>query len=220
MADEGAAFQRGTHIAAGGVQLPARLEVPLDAAGVVVYVPGSRAELFGGHGSYLADRFVAAGYGVLRVDLITAEEDRSFAARFDTERLAARLLAVIRWLSEDRRTRGLPVALYAAQTGAGAALRALAELAVEEGEYLVQCVVCRSGRPDPALEDLNVVTVPSLLLVAERDAGGLRLNRGVLSRLDGESTLEVLSDVGADFEAEGAVERLASLSLSWYRRYL
>lgn len=220
MADEGAAFQQDTAIAAGGVELPARLEVPSGAAGLVVYLPGSRPELFGGHGRYLTDRFVTAGYGVLRADLLTEKEDHSFAARCDTELLAARLLAVIRWLSEDRRTRGLDMALYAAYTGAGAALRALAALAAEEGEYLVNCVVCRSGRPDPAPVHLDAVNVPTLLLVADGDADGLRLNRGVLSRLDGESTLEVVPDAGADFDGAHAVERLASLSLSWYERYL
>jgi len=220
MGDRGVAVQQEIRIAAGGAELPALLEVPRGAAGVVVYLPGCRSELTSEHGKYLSERIVEAGYGVLRVDLLTAAEDRGFAARSDTERLAARLLAVMRWVAEHEPTHGLPLGLYAAHTGADAALRALAELAAEGGEYLVRCLVCRSGRPDPTREDLEHVNVPTLLLVAARDAHGLRLNRGALTHLDGESALEVVGETSADFDGDHAIERLAALSLAWYERYL
>lgn len=220
MADGGATYQHDTRIAAGGTQLPARLEMPGEAAGVVVYVPGGRSELSSGHGRYLSERFVEAGYGVVRVDLLTADEDRGFSARSDTERLAARLLAVMRWVAEHEPTHGLPLGLYAAHTGADAALRALAELAAEGGEYLVRCLVCRSARPDQAGEHLDLVNVPTLLLVAAGDAEGLRRNRGALAHLDGESTLEVVGEASADFDEDRAVERLAARSVAWYERYL
>jgi putative phosphoribosyl transferase len=61
------------------------------------------------------------------------------------ELLAGRLLATTDWLATEQRTAGLPIGLFGASTGAGAALPAAAER-----PQRIAAVVSRGGRPDLA----------------------------------------------------------------------
>ena len=58
--------------------------------------------------------------------------------------LASRLVAFCGWAQQVQNLRGLPVGLFGASTGGGAAL-----LAAAEQPRSVRAVVARGGRPDP-----------------------------------------------------------------------
>src|SRR5204862_197188 len=79
--------------------------------------------------------------------------------RFDIGLLAERLVAAIEWLDSEPATRGLPVGLFGASTGAAAAL-----VAAAARPDAVAAVVSRGGRPDLAGDALPRVRAPSLFM--------------------------------------------------------
>ena len=95
--------------------------------------------------------------GTLLFDLLTDEEESvdiyTRHLRFNIGLLARRLVAAATWLKSLEETQHLKIGLFAASTGAAAALVAAAEL----GEA-VGAVVSRGGRPDLAGEALEQVT--------------------------------------------------------------
>lgn len=99
---------------------------------------------------------------ILLMDLLTVDEDvidrvtREF--RFDIDLLDDRLIGAIAWTARQHGTRGLPIGLFGASTGAAAALRAAAER-----PDIVRVVVSRGGRPDLAGAALGRVQGPRLL---------------------------------------------------------
>jgi putative phosphoribosyl transferase len=153
------------------------------------------------------------------LDLLTPEEEAADRAsghfRFDVQLLAQRLLAAVDWLAANQRTTGLPVGLFGASTGAGAAL-----LAAAERPQAAAAVVSRGGRPDLAGAVLGRVQTPTLLLVGALDPQVLELNRAALGRLRAEASLEVVSGASHLFEEPGTLERVAELATGWFTRWL
>jgi putative phosphoribosyl transferase len=202
-------------VPAGGVDLPAHLHIPRYAEGIVVFVHGSGSSRHSPSNRHISDRLVEGGYGSLLFDLLTEDEDRGSAERFDIELMTARLLSVIRWTMEYGPTKGLRICLFGSDTGAAAALRAVAELAAQDAGYLVHCVISRGGRPDLSMQQLARVEVPTLLIVGGNDSEVLKLNESARVRLAGESNLETVPRAGHLFEESGALDRVADLTLAW-----
>lgn len=202
-------------VPAGGVDLPAHLRIPRYAEGMVVFVHGSGSSRHSPRNRHISDRLVEGGYASLLFDLLTEKEDRGYAERFDIDRMTARLLSVIRWTMEYGPTKGLRIALFGSDTGAAAALRAVAGLTAEDAGYLVNCVVSRGGRPDLSMQQLTQVKTPTLLIVGENDSEVLKLNESARIRLAGESDLETVPRAGHLFEEPGALDRVADLTLAW-----
>jgi putative phosphoribosyl transferase len=90
----------------------------------------------------------------LLFDLLTAEEEADRANVFDIELLAGRLTRVTAWLRHQPWAQDVRVGWFGASTGAGAALRAAADVAA---------IVSRGGRPDLAGPRLDAVRAPTLL---------------------------------------------------------
>jgi pimeloyl-ACP methyl ester carboxylesterase len=109
----------------------------------------------------------------------------------------------------------LPIGLFGASTGAGAAL-----VAAADRPHSIQAVVSRGGRPDLAAHALPRVTVPTLLIVGARDPVVLTLNRQALVRLRGPVTLEIVPGAGHLFEEPGTLSDVADLAADWFHTYL
>jgi putative phosphoribosyl transferase len=126
-----------------------------------------------------------------------------------------RLLAAADWLAAEQRTAGLPVGLFGASTGAGAAL-----LAAAERPETIAAVVSRGGRPDLAGAALGRVLPPTLLIVGALDPQVLELNRAALGRLGSEASLEMVPGASHLFEEPGTLEQVAELAVGWFTRWL
>jgi putative phosphoribosyl transferase len=157
--------------------------------------------------------------GTLLVDLLTAEEERAEAhtrhLRFDIGLLAGRLAEAVTWLQDDAATRGLPVGLFGASTGGGAAL-----VAAARRPDAVGAVVSRGGRPDLAGDALSHVRAPTLLIVGGRDEPVMGLNQQAYAALACEKRLEIVPGATHLFEEPGALERVAGVAAAWFGRYL
>ena len=148
-------------------------------------------------------------------DLLTPAEEANRANVFDIELLAGRLVDVIDWLKTRTDTDSLPVGLFGASTGAGAALRAAADPRVT-----VNAVVSRGGRPDLAGEWLARVDAPTLLIVGGRDDLVLELNRQALQAMNVECRLEVVPGATHLFEEAGTLEKVAELARDWFQTHV
>jgi putative phosphoribosyl transferase len=199
------AVERPVRVLAGPVGLDGDLATPAAAQGVILFAHGSGSGRHSPRNRQVASALGRAGFATLLLDLLTLQEEAADRAsghlRFDVELLAGRLLAAADWLAAEQRTAGLPVGLFGASTGAGAAL-----LAAAERPQAVAAVVSRGGRPDLAGGAL--------------DPQVLELNRAALGRLGSEASLEVVPGASHLFEEPGTLERVAELAVAWFTRWL
>ncbi|MDD5251288.1 MAG: dienelactone hydrolase family protein [Patescibacteria group bacterium] len=202
-------------IPAGGATLVGDLALPSGAAGLVIFVHGSGSSRLSPRNRYVADILQQAGFATLLFDLLTEKEDEIYENRFDIDLLTRRLMAATAWVRRLEETATLPIGYFGASTGAAAALIAAAELPDE-----VKTVVSRGGRPDLADAALERVASPTLLIVGGADEEVITLNESALVRLAGEKKMEIVPEATHLFEEPGALEEVARLAASWFRRHL
>jgi putative phosphoribosyl transferase len=182
---------------------------------VVVFAHGSGSSRHSSRNRFVAEALREGGMGTLLLDLLTAREEGvdvyTREHRFDIGLLARRLGGAIDWLGRDESIRDLPVGLFGASTGGGAALVAAADRPDK-----VRAVVSRGGRPDLAGEALPRVTAPTLLIVGERDAQVIELNREAMSRMTAPVQLEIVPRATHLFEEPGTLEQVARLARDWF----
>ncbi|MEV5884252.1 alpha/beta family hydrolase [Streptomyces sp. NPDC052020] len=195
------------------------LAVPEAARAVVLFAHGSGSSRHSPRNRQVAEALRATGLGTLLMDLLTEEEERRDVVtaehRFDIPLLGHRLVAAIDWLESGPGTRGLPVALFGASTGAAAALVAAAE---RPGRVLT--VVSRGGRPDLADDALGAVRAPVLLIVGGRDEQVLRLNQEAARRLHAPHALRIVPGATHLFEEPGALDQVADAAGQWCDEHL
>jgi dienelactone hydrolase len=156
-----------------------------------------------------------AGLGTLLFELLTLDEESDRTNVFDVALLGRRLASAATWVRSDPRTAGLPLGFFGASTGAAAALWAAAEPGM-----VVGAVVSRGGRPDLAFERLDLVTVPTLLIVGSDDHSVLDLNRKAAAALRCEHKLALVPGATHLFEEAGALETVARLARQWFQAHL
>ncbi|MER6671628.1 alpha/beta family hydrolase [Streptomyces sp. NPDC000983] len=197
-----------------GVELAGDLVVPESARAVVLFAHGSGSSRHSPRNRRVAAVLRTAALGTLLMDLLTDREEERDALtrehRFDIPLLGGRLVAAIDWLAGRADTRELPVALFGASTGAGAALVAAAERPAR-----VLAVVSRGGRPDLAGDALDAVRAPVLLIVGGRDREVLRLNEEAARRLRTPCELYVVPGATHLFEEPGALDEAADAARRW-----
>jgi dienelactone hydrolase len=189
------------------------------ASGIVLFAHGSGSSRHSPRNRYVAEQLREAGLGTLLMDLLTAEEEavdlRTRHLRFDIGLLAERLAGITDWLATHPASRGLPVGLFGASTGGGAAL-----VAAAMRPDAVEAVVSRGGRPDLAGEALPHVRAPTLLIVGEWDEEILALNRSAMARMRAPVALEIVPRATHLFEEPGALDVVAQLARAWFARHL
>lgn len=216
---EGAAVpltERPVRIPAGQVVLEGDLVSPSSPRGLVLFVHGSGSSRHSTRNRYVASVLNRRGFSTLLFDLLTPQEDRDTAARFDVPRLARRLDAAVQWARQQPALRDLPRGLFGASTGAAAALMVAAARPDE-----VDAVVSRGGRPDLAdASSLSRVQAPTLLIVGGADVQVLELNRVAQAAMPQGASLTVVPGATHLFEEPGALEQVAAIAADWFARWL
>ena len=219
MAETRGMNERQVRVGAGGVVLDGGFAVPDGARGVVLFAHGSGSSRHSPRNRFVAEALREGALATLLLDLLTPEEEavdaRTRQLRFDIALLADRLVGTIDWLAQQPAARGLPVGLFGASTGGGAAL-----VAAAERPDAVGAVVSRGGRPDLAGDALPLVQAPSLLIVGGDDEAVIGLNRRAMARMSAPVTLEIVPGATHLFEEPGALEQVARLARDWFVRYL
>ena len=210
--------ERPVRVDAGRVTLEGDLSVPPHARAVVLFAHGSDSSRFSSRNKRVGAFFNDSAFATLLIDLLTPNEDEIDAHtreyRFDIGRLAERLIGAVEWLAREPTTAKLPVALFGASTGGGAALVAAAEIPDR-----VAAVVSRGGRPDLAGPALARVRAPTLLIVGGDDEAVIELNRAALAQLTAPARLEVVPGATHLFEEPGALDEVARHAAAWIESY-
>jgi dienelactone hydrolase len=206
-------------IPAGHVTLEGTLGVPPRATGVVLFAHGSGSSRISPRNRFVARAFRDAGLATLLLDLLSHSEEEvdeiTRHHRFDIPMLADRVVVAIDWLAGNDDTHALPVGVFGASTGGGAALVAAAARASR-----VSAVVSRGGRPDLAADALPHVEAPTLLIVGSRDPVVIDLNEQARDRMHTEVQLEIVDGATHLFEEPGALEEVARLARDWFLSHL
>jgi dienelactone hydrolase len=201
------------------VRLDGDLVVPHDAFGSVIFANGSGSGRHSRRNQYIAGALQNAGLATLRMDLLTPAEERvdryTAQLRYDIDLLARRLVAASRFVVNDPRTLNLPIGLFGAGTGCGAALVAAAHV-----PHQVAAVVSHGGRPDLACDALPLVKAATLLIVGGDDDAMIGLNYEAHAQLRCKRRIEIISGATHLFEEPDALEHLAALARNWFETHL
>ena len=205
-------------VPAGDVALRGVLALPASPKALVIFAHGSGSNYRSRRNLDTAGQLHEAGFGTLRMDLLTTEEaqqnERTGQYRFDIERLSQRVLAGTAFAGATPATQLLPLAYYGASTGAAAALMAAAK------RKDIFAVVSRGGRPDLASECLPEVQAATLLIVGGADVPIIPLNEEALRLLACDKELAIVPNATHLFEEPGALEAVGRLTVDWLTRHL
>ena len=204
-------------IRSGEVTLTGDLNIPRDAAGVVLFAHGSGSSRHSRRNQFVAQTIRNAGLGTLLFDLLTRDEEavdtHTRHLRFDIGLLAERLVNATYWLKG--KFDHVRAGYFGASTGAAAALVAVAELG-----QIIGAVVSRGGRPDLAADSLPLVKAPTLLIVGGLDYPVIGMNRHAYARLSCEKEIEIVSGATHLFEEPGTLDQVAQLAANWFQKHL
>ncbi len=199
--------------------LEGTLVLPNRADGLVLFAHGSGSSRHSPRNRYVAQVLQAHGIATLLFDLLTRSEESidqySGELRFDIPFLAKRLVGATKWILNSPDTKDLKVGYFGASTGAGAALMAAAELS-----NVISAVVSRGGRPDLAGDALELVQVPTLLIVGGDDEPVIGMNREALAKLKSpDKKLVIVPGATHLFEEPGTLEEVARIAAEWFSHH-
>ncbi|MGZ8868531.1 MAG: dienelactone hydrolase family protein [Thermoanaerobaculia bacterium] len=207
------------HVITDSTELQGSLIVPKSPRGIVLFAHGSGSSRFSSRNRFVAEQLRDGAFATLLLDLLTPSEEaidaRTAQLRFNVEMLAQRLVGAIDWLAEQPDAGHLPIGLFGASTGGGAALVTAAEVPDR-----VAAVVSRGGRPDLAGDALPHVKAPTLLIVGGDDIPVIELNRDAAGRMTCTRELEIVPGASHLFEEPGKLEEVAQLARAWFGTYL
>lgn len=198
-----------------GLRLEATLTLPPKTEGIVIFAHGSGSSRFSPRNKYVASVLQEYHFATLLADLLTPGEDEVYANRFNIDLLTERLIAITHWVTHRDFGESIPVGYFGASTGAASALRAAAKC-----PKIIRAVVSRGGRPDLAMDYLQQVQCPVLMIVGSYDEEVLQLNRLAFQKLPNNKELKVVEGATHLFEEPGKLEEVARLATSWFQLHL
>ena len=200
----------------GPKRLPSILRLPAQPHGLVIFAHGSDSSHRSPRNNAVAERLSEAGFATLLTDLLTPSEARNRLNVFDIPLLAERVIDAVEQMKAEELLAELPIGLFGASTGAGAALRATADCPIR-----IDAVVSRGGRPDLAGADaLARVTCPVQLIVGANDPEVIALNRSAAGLVSGPRELVIVPGAGHLFEEPGAMDIVTAYARTWFARHL
>jgi putative phosphoribosyl transferase len=202
-------------VEADEVSLEGVLWLPEHQIGAVLFGSGNGGNRLKPPNDYVASVLRNAGLATLWLDLVTAQEARSYQARLDICLLARRLSAACDWLRQYGATSDLPIGLFGVSDGAAAAL----QLASERGGS-ISALVSRGGHPELVSHGaIGKISAPTLLIVGGLDDDVLDMNRTAYAALRCEKRLEIIPGGTHFFDEPGSLEVVARLARAWFVRH-
>lgn len=199
----------------GDLHLKGNLRLSELDKGIVIFSHGSGSSRMSYRNNFVADILLNQGFSSLLFDLLTEEEDMIFDNRFNIDLLTQRLIDVTRWIREDETTKNLPIGYFGASTGAASALFAAVKL-----PEIVRAVVSRGGRPDLAMEILQYITIPTLLMVGSQDRIVINLNKKAQENIHSICELQIIDGASHLFPEPGKLEEVAKSTYDWFDMFL
>jgi len=190
------------------------LAVPARAKGIVVFAHGSGSSRLSPRNNFVAKALRGHNLGTLLFDLLSEEEDLLSENRFNIDLLTHRLIEATKWLMKQPEAKGKKIAYFGSSTGSAAALVAATKL------HSISAIVSRGGRPDMVMLSLGMVKAPTLLIVGGADDVTITLNEQAYVNMSCEKDMVVIPRATHLFEEPGALEKVASLATSWFKKHI
>lgn len=191
------------------------LRVSHNPRGIVLFAHGSGSGRHSPRNNFVAEVLRKDRVATLLFDLLTEEEDLIYENRFNIDLLTNRLIAATKWVKKQPHLDELKIGYFGASTGAASALKAAATLGSE-----IRAIVSRGGRPDLAMDEIDKVKSPTLLIVGENDPEVIELNRQAYEALNTTKKLTIIPGATHLFEEAGTLEKAAQAATDWFRKYL
>lgn len=198
-----------------GFSLKGNLTIPKEAIGLVIFSHGSGSSRFSKRNNFVAKILNQMHIATLLTDLLTMKEDYIYENRFDIDLLTDRLVGATNYIAKLPKLKNLPIGYFGASTGAASALKAAAKLG-----HQIEAVVSRGGRPDLAMDDLNLVQAPTLFIVGSLDHVVIELNKQAFKQLNCDKKMVVVDGATHLFEESGKLEEVAHLASKWFFEHI
>ncbi len=202
-------------IPAGNLKLAGIFSLPPKPAGVIVFAHGSGSGHLSPRNAFVAGVLQEAGFATLLFDLLDVSEELDRRKVFDISLLAERFLTGVRWMQTESGMQGLRLGYFGASTGAAACL----EAAAKEPKG-VAAIVSRGGRPDLAMDYLDKVKAPTLLIVGGNDRPVIAMNREAFENLKCKKEMVIIPRATHLFEEAGALDEVARLAANWFLKHM
>ncbi|CAF1209267.1 unnamed protein product [Rotaria sordida] len=195
-----------------------------NSIGLVLFAHGSGSSRLSPRNQYVAEQLNAAKISTFLLDLLTKneeiEDDRTRKLRFNIPFLADRLSQVTDWLYQNNKNiQNLSIGYFGASTGGAAAIIA----GGIKQQKRTKAIVSRGGRPDLVpKEQLNQLTVPTLLIVGGADMDVIKMNEEAYSQMtqlkdnEKQKALKLIPNATHLFEEKGALEQVSQLAVQWF----
>jgi putative phosphoribosyl transferase len=197
------------------VTLKGDLVLPENAIGIVVFSHGSGSSRFSPRNKMVAELIQQQNIGTFLFDLLTEKEDQIYENRFDIDLLTSRLIETTKWLTSNEITEDTPIGYFGASTGAASALKAAAYF-----KKSIKAVVSRGGRPDLVINELPLVTAPTLLIVGGLDIPVIGMNKMAFAQLESVKEIKIIPGATHLFEEPEKLSEVADLAITWYKTFL
>jgi pimeloyl-ACP methyl ester carboxylesterase len=207
-------FHNEVSISVENVVLKGDLIIPASSNAIVLFSHGSGSSRFSKRNREVAEYLQSKNFGTLLLDLLTEVEDTIYSNRFNIDLLAKRLAGATAWLEKFPAAKNHRIGYFGASTGAASALQAAAQLPE------IAAVVSRGGRPDLAMNYLEQVSAPTLLIVGSLDKYVIQLNEKAYHRLNCTKELVIVEGASHLFEEAGKMDKVSRLATSWFEKYL
>lgn len=197
------------------VSLKGNINIPSEARGLIVFAHGSEKSREVKRNIFLVDEFNKEGYATLLLDLLTENEDSWPINSFEIELLTERLIGVTKWCVENEKTKKLKMGYFCTSTGSAAALSAAAYWGTK-----IFAVVSYEGRPDLAMEELDLIEAPVMLIVDGSNKEIIDLNRKAYVKIGCVKKMEIVVNTPSLFTEKSAIEKVAELARKWFDKFL
>lgn len=194
-----------------GAVLTGRLDMPQDSKAIIVFVHGRGSSHLSPRNNFVAEVLHKEKFGTLLVDLLTPEESEKEDHELSIDILTDRLICLRDWIDQNPYTEALYTGFIATSSGAAAALRAAAKFPGK-----INSLVCRGGRPDLVMSDLDQVRIPVLFMVGSEDKEGVESNKKALSHMLCQCELKIIEGAGHSFKEPGKLEEFAEIARDWF----
>jgi pimeloyl-ACP methyl ester carboxylesterase len=193
------------------------LSMPGQAKSWVIFAHGSGSSRLSPRNNWVAGELNLRGHATLLFDLLTPEEDKNYAYRFNISLLADRLELAVGWLLRSPYYQQQPISFFGASTGAAAALVAASRASAN---WHLSTVISRGGRPDLVVPaTLRKVNVPVLLMVGSFDHEVITMNKLAAAHLP-NSMITIIPGATHLFEEPGKLEDVVLHSADWLDNHL
>jgi dienelactone hydrolase len=191
------------------------LEIPDKAIGIIIFTQEDEGRKQNFRNVFITRELNEIGLATLKIDLLNEEENKEKNNRLNIDLLTERLIGVTKWCMGREETQGLKIGYWGTSVGSAAVLSAAAYWGTK-----IKAVVSLEGRTDLAMEELDLIEAPLLLIVEGENREVVDVNRKAYIKTGCIKKMETISGATLLLEGKDLLEKITELTKNWFKRFL